>query len=276
MNNSEIKNIVFEALKLELGENEAGSIARIYSEDKEFPEDSTIEIKSEIIYKDVQKLLDNFPVQYLVGKAYFYDSYFKVNQYTLIPRPETEELVYWIIQNCKKGSLKVLDIGTGSGCIAIVLKKYLPNIEVTALDVSNKALRMATENAEDHQVEIEFVNIDFLNEEATEELGNFDVIVSNPPYVAVDEINMVDNSALRYEPGLALFPLSKDPLIFYRSIQDFSMKFLNPSGQIFLEVNEFHAKETMAIFETNGFYGHEIKKDLQGKDRMIRILKKSV
>lgn len=276
MNKSELKNLVFESLKELMDEGEAASIARIYAEDKDFAAGLTFDKKIEVVAQDIYKLRKHYPVQYIVGKAYFYDSYFKVSQDTLIPRSETEELVYWVIRHCSNKVLKILDIGTGSGCIPIILKKHLPNARITSVDVSVGALEVAAENAHHHKVEIEFMEMDFLDIKSTDKLGEFDVIVSNPPYIAESELGHMDQSAIQYEPKIALFPEGKDPLIFYKRIREFSQYHLNPSGQIFLELNEFHVQEIRSIFTTQDFENPQIKKDLQGKNRMARISKKAI
>jgi release factor glutamine methyltransferase len=271
-----IRNIIYESLYKDYGEQEAGGIARIYSEDKEFPQEATAIEKQRIIKEDIERLMQNYPVQYLVGKSYFFDTYFKVTTHTLIPRSETEELVSWIINENTALMPAILDIGTGSGCIPIILKKYIKLADVTALDISKEAIEVATENASAQNLNVKFLHLDFLNSLEWKKLPIYDVIVSNPPYIAKDEIVVMDQSAIGYEPELALFPAGDDPLIFYKSIAEFAKNHLMPGGKLFLELNEFYAEKIRDIFYTEYFSGVEIKMDLQGKKRMIKVLKKAM
>lgn len=219
----------------------------------------------------LERLLKYEPVQYIIAEAWFYNLKFYVNNDVLIPRPETEELVHEVINflNTNNGK-SVLDIGTGSGCIPISIKKNIPNANVMAIDVSAAALEVAKENSIANNVEINFKEIDFLDEDNYPAFKRFDVIISNPPYIPEDEKFILDKNVTAYEPHLALFVSENDSLIFYRKILFFAENHLNQNGRIFLETHENLAKETATLFiEKN--YTVEIKKDMQGKDRMLII-----
>ena len=212
------------------------------------------------------------PIQYSIGETWFYDSKFYVNEHTLIPRPETEELVDWIIKTHKSkdkiDKLAVLDIGTGTGCIPISLKKNIPQAEVFAIDVSEEALKIAHKNAETNQVQINFILQNILE---TEDLNqNFDVIVSNPPYVRNLEKQEIKKNVLEFEPHLALFVEDTDALLFYRKIAQLALKNLTANGLLFFEINQYLGKETVELLETLGFKNVELKKDIYGNDRMIK------
>ena len=198
------------------------------------------------------------PIQYSIGETWFYDSKFYVNEHTLIPRPETEELVDWIIKTHKSkdkiDKLAVLDIGTGTGCIPISLKKNIPQAEVFAIDVSEEALKIALQNI----LETEDLN------------QNFDVIVSNPPYVRNLEKQEIKKNVLEFEPHLALFVEDTDALLFYRKIAQLALKNLTANGLLFFEINQYLGKETGELLETLGFKNVELKKDIYGNDRMIK------
>lgn len=214
------------------------------------------------------------PLQYILGIAHFMDLELKVNEHVLIPRPETEELVEWIISDCRaerSRDLKILDIGTGSGCIAMALAKGLPNAEVYALDVSEEALKVAKENAESNNLEIEFIQMDILNPSNLE--LKFDIIVSNPPYVRELEKNEIKNNVKTYEPSLALFVPDEDALLFYKAIIAFAEKHLSEKGRLYLEINQYLGKETKALLEAHNFSEIELRKDLFGNDRMLKGIK---
>lgn len=219
----------------------------------------------------LQKLLLHEPVQYIIGEAWFYQLKFVVNKAVLIPRPETEELVLEAIQFLKNAqSKKVLDIGTGSGCIPITIKKNVPDAAVISLDVSEEALVIASNNAEANVVDIDFKNIDFLQEANYVLLPTFDVIISNPPYIPENEKQQLAKNVTQYEPHLALFVPTHEPLLFYKKILIFAELHLHKTGRIFLEVHEDLTNETAAIFKAKN-YTVTIKKDMQGKDRMLII-----
>lgn len=225
----------------------------------------------------VAKLQTGKPVQYVLGYTEFYGLPFKVNPSVLIPRPETEELVEWIISekqeagSKKQDNLKILDIGTGSGCIPVTLKKHLPDAQVSALDISAKALETAKQNAELNKVDVEFVEADILNLEHHSLLtAHYSLIVSNPPYVTEHEKAGMNNNVLGFEPHLALFVKDNDPLVFYNAVADFALKQLQPDGLLFFEINENLGKQTVELLTHKQFKNIELRQDMRGKDRMIK------
>ncbi|WP_242205056.1 peptide chain release factor N(5)-glutamine methyltransferase [Aestuariivivens insulae] len=215
------------------------------------------------------------PIQYILGETEFYGLPFKVNSHTLIPRPETEELVQWILDELKinNGTLKILDIGTGSGCIAVSLAKHLPKAKVCALDVSKEALRMAQTNAELNDVDITFFNEDILSPKtwsvAFKSL-KFDVIVSNPPYVREQEKQLMKPNVLDNEPHLALFVKDDNPLLFYEAISQFAVNNLSRNGLLFFEINEYLGHPMKALLSKHQFSNIELKQDVFKKDRMVK------
>jgi release factor glutamine methyltransferase len=220
----------------------------------------------------LEQLKKEIPIQYLLGKTSFYGLDFEVNENVLIPRPETEELVDWIINTNlkiqKSGNLKILDIGTGSGCIAISLAKNIPNAEVYAIDVSEKALATAKINAALNNVNVTFISQNILE---TEDLKQqFDIIVSNPPYVRNLEKEEIKKNVLDNEPHLALFVEDNDALIFYRKIAELAQKKLSERGQLYFEINQYLGKEMIDLLEKMNFKNIELRKDIYGNDRMIK------
>ncbi|MBP4138276.1 peptide chain release factor N(5)-glutamine methyltransferase [Flavobacterium geliluteum] len=217
------------------------------------------------------ELKKEVPIQYLMGKTNFYGLDFEVNEDVLIPRPETEELVEWIINENLKAQkfkkLKILDIGTGSGCIAISLAKNIPNARVFALDVSKEALKTAKKNSENNKVDVTFIHQSIL--EIDDLKNDFDIIVSNPPYVRNLEKKEIKNNVLNYEPHLALFVEDTDALIFYRKIAEIAQKNLTENGQLFFEINQYLGEDMKALLEEMNFKNIELKKDIYGNDRMI-------
>lgn len=220
----------------------------------------------------LSQLKQERPIQHILGKAHFCELEFRVDENVLIPRPETEELVYWIINEVQKGApreeVKILDIGTGSGCIAISLAKNLPNAKVYALDISKKALQIAGENAMDNGVDIVFLEADILSLEGFKD--KFDVIVSNPPYVRELEKLEMKNNVVEHEPGLALFVSDGDPLIFYKKITRFSLSHLKKGGVLFFEINQYLGEEMKQLLEAENFSEIELRKDMFGNDRMLK------
>jgi len=212
------------------------------------------------------------PIQYLLGKTSFYGLDFEVNDDVLIPRPETEELVEWIIKGNSNTErfkdLKILDIGTGSGCIAISLAKNIPNAKVYAIDVSEKALATAKKNAVINQVDVAFITQNIL--ETADLNQQFDIIVSNPPYVRNLEKQEIKKNVLNNEPHLALFVEDDDALIFYKKIAALAQKNLLENGQLFFEINQYLGKDMVALLEKTNFKNIELRKDIYGNDRMIR------
>jgi len=238
----------------------------------------------EINFIDQQKLLSILndlqigkPIQHILAEAHFYGLVFKVNENVLIPRPETEELVEWIISDCNKwlavDSLtssekpSILDIGTGSGCIPITLKKHLPYAKVSSLDISPEAIIVAKQNARQIGVEINFIEADILHFKYEEK---FDIIVSNPPYITYLEKEDMHHNVLLHEPHLALFVSDDNPLLFYKAIAAFAQTNLKPGGQLYFEINEYLGKETIEMLQDKGFINIELRQDMQGKDRMVR------
>lgn len=216
------------------------------------------------------------PLQYIIGETEFYGLNFKVNPSVLIPRPETEELVDWIISDLRHSKtpikgLKIIDIGTGSGCISISLKQNLPEAQLYALDVSHEALDVSKQNAVLNQTEVNFIQGDILNL-LSKELKDkkFGIIVSNPPYVTEAEKLQMQPNVLEHEPHLALFVPNDDSLIFYRAIADFALKHSDKNGYLYLEINENLGEETVQLLKQMGFKNIELRQDLNGKDRMIR------
>ncbi|HCO83533.1 MAG TPA: peptide chain release factor N(5)-glutamine methyltransferase [Arenibacter sp.] len=220
----------------------------------------------------LSQLKQERPIQHILGKAHFCELEFRVDENVLIPRPETEELVYWIINEVQKGDpreeVKILDIGTGSGCIAISLAKNLPNAKVYALDISKKALQIAGENAMDNGVDIVFLEADILSLEGFKD--KFDVIVSNPPYVRELEKLEMKNNVVEHEPGLALFVSDGDPLIFYKKITRLALSHLKKGGVLFFEINQYLGEEMKQLLEAENFSEIELRKDMFGNDRMLK------
>lgn len=234
----------------------------------------------------LMELKSHKPIQYVLGETEFYGLKFFVNENVLIPRPETEELVEWILNDHHRKSIevypdleesrhpelvegqKIIDIGTGSGCIPITLKKHLSHAEVYALDFSEKALETASNNAGFHQTEIEFIHADFLNMDF-QNLSDFDLIISNPPYIAQSESGSMDKNVTAFEPSSALFVPDEDPLIFYKRIVEFARIKLDPKGRVYVEINQNLAEETEALFR-NHFQWVELRKDISGNLRMLR------
>ena len=219
----------------------------------------------------LEELKLEIPIQYILGTTHFYGLEFNVNENVLIPRPETEELVEWIISSAvnipKYKNIKILDIGTGSGCIAISLAKNIPNAQVSAIDISDKALATAKENANLNQVAVAFIQRNILETNNLEQ--QFDIIVSNPPYVRNLEKVEIKPNVLANEPHLALFVEDNDALIFYRKIAELAIKNLTPEGKLFFEINQYLGKETVELLENMHFKNIELRKDIYGNDRMI-------
>jgi len=276
-------------------QSEANAIAKTVAEsigkgsllslnDKEIP---SVEI--ERLNDVLKQLLLNRPVQYVLNEAWFYGLKLEVNENVLIPRPETEELVDWIIKEMKNekwkmeneavqanyslsnNQLALLDIGTGSGCIPVAIKKNFPKVEVTAIDVCSEALHTAITNAVTHETDINFQLLDFLNESKWNELRTYDIIVSNPPYIKTTEAKTMSDHVLQYEPHKALFVPDDDALLFYRKIADFSLQHLNKNGVVYLEINQQQGKETTELFQQKGF-SVELKKDMSGNERMVKAV----
>src|SRR5690606_9952074 len=223
------------------------------------------------LYDILQTLQAGKPIQHILGHAPFYNMDFKVDQHTLIPRPETEELVEMILSgHSGQKNLKVVDIGTGTGCIAISLQKHLSNATTTALDVSSEALEIARENARRLDVTIDFRCLDILEWELTFGEGQFDIIVSNPPYITQSEMRDMHQNVLQHEPHTALFVPEEAPLLFYDYIADFALSHLAPDGTLYFEINQYLAEETKALMLKKGFSTAEIYSDINNVPRMLK------
>lgn len=217
----------------------------------------------------ILRLKKNEPIQYIIGIETFCGFTFEVNKNVLIPRPETQDLVYWIADDCKeKSSCRMLDIGTGSGCIAITLAKLVDGAKVEAWDVSHEALSVATRNAEKNEADVLFRQQDVLV--AKPESTRYDVIVSNPPYIAEKEKANMDANVLDWEPSLALFVSDDDPLLFYRKIACLAKDMLTEDGSLYYEINQAYGLETVQMLEELGYHSIELRKDAFGNDRMIK------
>lgn len=251
------------------------SVAGIEKKEFSLDPDRFIEdkINAELLEK-LGELMAHKPIQYVTGTAYFHDLKLAVNPSVLIPRPETEELVKWVADDNKEiAGLKVLDIGTGSGCIILALGKLLKNPRLTAVDVSGKAIETALGNAKQDDIRVDFKLADILKENEWNKLGAYDLIISNPPYIRESEKNMMLANVLDYEPSVALFVPDDDPMLFYRAIARFSKRHLSEQGKLYLEINENLGSETAILLKNEGFSHIIIKRDMQGKDRMIRCSK---
>lgn len=242
------------------------------------------EILSNKIQKYLEELLHNKPVQYILNESWFYKRKFYVNENVLIPRPETEELVEWIandlkmevVPNLKPGTLNqipdIIDIGTGSGCIAVSLKKELPNLHIAAIDISEKALLVARKNAKELKAEIDFLLINFLNKNEWNQLDKYDIIVSNPPYIPIKEKAILKRNVIEFEPGIALFVENNNPFIFYEKIVEFAQTHLKENGEIYVELHEEYSQNVKFVFEKAGL-STTLKKDIYGKERMLKAIK---
>jgi len=233
-----------------------------------------------------QRLLKHEPVQYVIGVAWFAGLKLYVDPTVLIPRPETEELVDWIIKDVKAGGLpvfnndenvadkttelKIIDVGTGSGCIALALKKAMPLAEVWGCDISEEALNVARRNGSESNIRVDFQGLNFLDEAQQKFLPSIDIIVSNPPYISDKEKEILAENVLSYEPHAALFVPMDDPLIFYKALAKFGKKRLHDGGSIYVEINENSGQEVLQLFSEQGYKNVEVRKDMQGKNRMVK------
>ena len=251
---------------------EIKNLIRIYWEDKGQALTPKSPQSLDQVEYDISLILKGTPIQYVTGKSFFYDRIFQVNEHVLIPRPETEELVSIILKDHHEKAtyhdLSILDIGTGSGCIPIILKSRLNVAIIHTIEVSYEAVLVAMKNALMYDLEINFHHTDFLDEKSWKDLPNTDIIVSNPPYIQESERKIMSDSVLNYEPESALFPRGIDPLIFYRKIALFASNKLKEDGKVYVEINEYLALETVEVFESRGF-GVQLIEDLQGKPRII-------
>ncbi len=232
-----------------------------------------------LFFKALSLLKEEQPIQYILGESWFMDLRFRVNDHVLIPRPETEGLTRWILKEINENyvqietqdTLRILDVGTGSGCIAVSLAKYLQNAEVHALDISDEVLTVARENATANHVEVTWIQADIL--QLTALPFHFDVIISNPPYVRQLEKLDMDKNVKDYEPPKALFVPDDHPLMFFECIADLGMNYLQPGGSLYFEINQYLGQETIRVLEGRGFSDIELRQDIFGNDRMIRAVR---
>jgi len=243
-------------------------------------------LEVEQLQKDLERLRMHEPIQYVMNKAWFYGMELYVDKNVLIPRPETEELVHWIVDDLKvlgkdvfvrksmqadeTTQLKILDVGTGSGCIALALKKTMPKAEVWGCDISEEALNVARRNGSSLDIRVDFQGVNFLDEAQQKHLPSVDIIVSNPPYVPFNDKEQMRSNVVDHEPHTALFVPDNDALIFYKAIAQFGKKRLYETGSIYMEIHEGLGKDVVSLFKDYGYSNIELKKDLQGKDRMVK------
>lgn len=265
-------------------EAESGNIAELIIEhltglrNRAIYYDKKLNAENELLLQQyTSRLLNHEPVQYILQEAWFFGLKFYVDKNVLIPRPETEELVDWMLKEIKNQQLpenkkvKILDIGTGSGCIAIAIKKHLSAaFEVFACDTFEEALTIAQKNAADAGVAVQFSRLDFLNENQRNRLSPVDIIISNPPYVPLKDKESMKEHVVLFEPHTALFVTDKDPLIFYKAIAAFGKSHLNENGAVFAELHEDSGQAVMDLFKSEGFRVTELRKDMQGKERMLK------
>lgn len=275
------KQLLFQLYEM-YGDREAANIADLVIENitgfkkvdrlinKQFPLN---EEQLQLLNDYTNELLKHKPVQYVLNEVWFAGMKLYVDENVLIPRPETEELVEWIVKavaSRKSQVASILDIGTGSGCIPVALKKKLPSVEVHALDISEEALNVAKRNAAIQQTKINFHLLNILDNNLWKQLPKFDIIVSNPPYVTQSEASSMQQNVLQYEPHLALFVDDEDAMKFYKAIAEFGLHHLNKDGQLFFEINEIMGKQICDLLNQYRYLNIELKKDMQNKDRMIR------
>lgn len=231
-----------------------------------------------LLFQILKELNAGKPLQYILGETEFYGLVFNVNPSVLIPRPETEELVDWILNELRisdriSDKLKIIDIGTGSGCIPISLKKYLPHAEISAMDISAEGLNTAKLNAELNKINVNFIQDDILNPSNDQIVNSqFNMIISNPPYITFSEKDQMMPNVLDHEPHIALFVSDDDPLVFYHAIADFAINHLQKQGSLFLEINENLGQQTSNLLEEKGFNNVELRQDIRGKNRMIKAV----
>lgn len=294
----EAEQYLKEELKAIYNEQEAASIASLaaehitgFSKTKRVSrkQDHLSALQSEQLQSHLQRLKTGEPIQYITNKSWFCGMELYVDKNVLIPRPETEELVQWIIDDVKASGkdvfvrktmeadettqLKVLDVGTGSGCIALALKKIMVKAEVWGCDVSEEALNVARRNGSTLNIRVDFQGLNFLDEAQQKLLPTVDIIASNPPYVPLKDKEEMHTNVVDHEPHTALFVSNNDPLIFYKALAGFGKKRLYENGSIYMEIHEDLGQDVVALFKQNGYSNVELKKDMQKKDRMVRVRK---
>jgi len=263
----EINNFFFLIIEKEFGYNKSKTIMRL---------DEPLSMgESIMIHGCLNRLKKSEPIQYILGETEFYGMYYKVNRDTLIPRPETEELVDWIISDVKMeiqdAPLRIVDLGTGTGCIAISLARNIRESEVWGWDVSEGALKVARKNAKSNKVHVNFERRDMLK--LPEINDKYDIIVSNPPYVRESEKKAMKKNVLDYEPAIALYVPDNDPLVYYKAISRWAQDALKPGGALYFEINEYLGNEVIKLLEQEGFSEIELNKDLSKRDRLVRAFK---
>lgn len=293
----EAKLFLQQALEKIYDSSESSNIAQlVLEEDTGYSKSEMVLLKEEALSPDqeeklqqqLQRLFTHEPLQYILNKAWFYGMELYVDKAVLIPRPETEELVHWIVSDIKASGiavfsqdplqadattqLKILDIGTGSGCIALALKKEMPKAEVWGCDISEEALNVARRNGSTLDIRVDFQGINFLDEAQQTFLPTVDVIVSNPPYIPLQDKATMHPNVVDFEPHTALFVPDNDALIFYKAIAGFAKKRLYSNGTIYLEIHEDLGAAVVELFQSEGFASVEIKKDMQGKERMVKVV----
>jgi release factor glutamine methyltransferase len=293
----EAEKYIKEGLKGIYDESESSNIAQLILEDCTGLSRTTLLLnrqedlsadQEEKLKQQLQRLQQHEPVQYILSKAWFYGMELYVDKNVLIPRPETEELVDWIVKDVKAAGLdvfergpmqadltshlKILDIGTGSGCIALALKKAMPKAEVWGCDISEEALNVARRNGAALDIRVDFQGINFLDEAQQKFLPSVDIIVSNPPYVPVKDKDTMQPNVLNYEPHTALFVPNDDALVFYKAIAQFAKRRLHQNGFIYLEIHEDLGESVVDLFKGEGYHQVELRKDMQEKNRMVRVV----
>ncbi len=275
MNVQLYKNIIHPLLSETFEEREAANIFKITLED--FFNKRYFEIRHFILEAEeieelnyiFEKICNQYPIQYIFNNAHFYGLEFYVDNNVLIPRPETEELVHLILSQNQQAVLNALDIGTGSGCIPIALKKNRPNWNLMAIDISEKALEVAQINAAKNQTNIDFLQYDILSSADDFNAKQLDIMVSNPPYIPLSQKNVMSISTIEHEPEIALFVPNEQPLLFYDKISDFAVRHLKPNGKLYFELNEFNAEKVAEMLQQKHYINTTLHQDLSGKNRML-------
>lgn len=277
MQNARVKDL-FDEIKDRLtslyDERESESIAKNYLLDRfqfdaiQLAMNKGIEYDQALFQNDLNRLEKGIPYQHVVGFTYFFGHKFLTTPDALIPRPETEELVEWIIKDNRDVSPNILDIGTGTGCIPISLKDALPKSTCSGIDISEEALILAKRNASVLKMDVELKKCDVLNEPLP--ANKYDVIVSNPPYIPISEKQLLHKNVIEHEPDLALFVVDNDPILFYRKIAEQALTSLRSGGTLYFEIHESFGNDVFEMLNSLGFLKVKLAQDLQGKDRMIR------
>ena len=279
MNTGELRQLFWSRLGMEYGPGEADAMFRSYLSDKfeidtlSDPLQPALEFtaaQEAEIHRDFEKLCKGCPLQYVTGCQWFYGRPFKVTPNVLIPRPETEELAELIIKENKLHEPRIMDIGTGSGCIAITLKLEIPGSSVTATDISSTALSVARENAFRLSSEVRFIKDDILNTQIPTS-DDYDLIISNPPYIPCRDAGLLDRKVRDYEPALALYSPDEEPLVFYRAIGEFALERLAPAGIMYFEIHHEMGKSLKDLFQKLGIGRISLNRDMSGNERLLKI-----